>query len=677
MVFGFGAYSSAVPRVESGLAGTMAVDARLMRAASLLEADPNAAALEAAEILKEHPGHPAALLLLGTARRGSGSPDAAASFSELAAAQPDSAPIQLELGRTLYAQGRDVDALKALNRAVELQPNLAEAWRELSSLHAKHGDMDACDVAYAHFTRLAAPELHLAEAHAALANHRLNAAEALLRRQLTQNPQDPQALRALADIAVEREDYVESERLYAQSREIAPGDVRARLGLARTLHVQQKPQPMLPLLERLLRLEPASRPYRSLLASAYGLLGQNERAREILEALIREFPDNEVLYIHYGNALRTGGLAAQAIAAYRKGAELRPSYGEAWFCLSNLKTFRFEAAEMQIMREQAARTDLSDEDRLQLEFALGKAFEDAGEYGASFEYYARGNALRRRAVLYDADANTRFARSLEKMYSAEFFAARHGSGCQAPDPIFIVGLPRSGSTLLEQILASHSQVEGTRELPDIQGFALELGLRESRSDSPNFANLVESLTRDDLKALGQRYIDQTRPTRLGGKPRFIDKLPSNFLHVGLIHLILPNARIIDARRAPLACCFSNFKQHFQAGVWFSYSLDDIGRFYRSYVELMKHYDRVLPGRVHRVNYERLVSDLPGEVRSLLQYCDLPFEEQCLRFHETRRIVQTASSEQVRRPLFAEGLDQWRNFEPWLGELKQALGDIAE
>ena len=661
--------------MESGLAGTMAVDARVMRAATLLETDPAAAALEATEILKEHPGHPAAMLLLGTARRGTGSPEAAASFCELAAAQPNSAPIQLELGRTLFAQGRDAEALKALQRAVELEPNLAEAWRELASLHARLGDTDACDIAYAHFTRLAAPEQHLAEAHAALANHRLDAAEALLRHQLTQNSQDPQALRMLAEIAAERDDFVESERLFAQSLELAPGYSRARLDLARTLHMQQKAQPMLPLLERLLRLEPASLSYRSLQASAFGLLGQNERSRAILESLIAEFPSNEALRIHYGNALRTGGFATEAIAAYRKGAELRPSYGEAWFCLSNLKTFRFEAAEIRTMLQQAERSDLSDEDRLQLEFALGKALEDAGDYGLSFEHYARGNALRRRAVFYDADTNTRFVQRLQKLYSAEFFAARDGSGCRVPDPIFIVGLPRSGSTLLEQILASHSQVEGTRELPDMQGLALELGLRELRSESPQFACAVEGLTRDELQALGQRYLEQTRPSRIRGAPNFIDKMPSNFFHVGLIHAILPNARIIDARRSALACCFSNFKQHFQAGVWFSYSLDDIGRFYRSYVQLMAHYDRVLPGRVHRVHYERLVSDLPGEVRKLLAYCGLPFEEQCLRFHETRRVVQTASSEQVRRPLFAEGVDQWRNFEPWLDELKRALGDI--
>lgn len=659
------------------MAGTLTIDARLMRAAALLDTDPQAAAREADDILREHPDHPAAMLLLGTARRSTGNPQAAAvSFAALAASQPNSAPIQLELGRTLARQGRDAEALDVLRRAVELEPNLAEGWRELAVLHAKQGNSDAVDVAYAHFTQLASPERHLAEAHVALANHRLDAAESLLQRQLAKDSSDPAALRMLAEIAAEREDYVDAERLYEHSLKIAPGYSRARFDFARTLHVQQKAQPMLPLLERLLRLEPASLPYRSLQASAFGLLGQNQRSREILEALIAEFPDNEQLRIHHGNALRTAGLQEQAIGAYRKAVELRPSCGEAYFCLSNLKTFRFSEAEIAAMRELAERPDLADEDRLQLGFALGKALEDAREFAESFQHYERGNALRRRAVSYDAGANERFVRCLQKMYSAEFFAARASVGCPAPDPIFIVGLPRSGSTLLEQILASHSQVEGTRELPDIQGFALELGLRESSSASPQFARMVESLTHAQLMALGARYLDQTRASRLLGRPFFIDKLPSNFFHVGLIHLILPNARIVDARRSPLACCFSNFKQHFQAGVWFSYNLDDIGRFYRSYVQLMAHYDSVLPGRVHRVHHETLIADLPGEVRKLLDYCGLPFEAQCLRFHETQRIVQTASSEQVRRPLSTEGLDQWRHFEPWLGDLKHALGDLA-
>jgi tetratricopeptide (TPR) repeat protein len=658
------------------LAGIMALDARLIRAAGLLDSDPEAAASEAAEILKEHPGDTTALLLLGTARRKSGNPDAAETFNALAAAQPNYAPIQLELGKTLARQSRDADALAALMRAVELEPNLAQAWRELANLHAKLGDPLACDLAYAHFTRLASPDQHLAEAEFALANHRLEAAESLARSQLAKDSHDAAALRVLAGIAAEREDYVEADRLYAQCLQIAPGYSRARLDLVRILHLQQKAESMLPLLERLLQLEPGSLLYRSLQAAAFGLLGQNERSRKILEALTNEFPGNEELWISYGNALRAGGLAEQAVAAYRKGARLRPSYGEAYFCLANLKTFKFTDAEIGAMRAEANRQEIADEDRLHLEFALGKALEDARDFERSFQHYALGNALRRRTVSYDAAANNRFVASLQSMYSAEFLALRRGAGCRAPDPIFIVGMPRSGSTLIEQILAGHSQVEGTRELPDIQGLALELGITELRAGSPQFGEQVQRLTRDDLGALGERYMSQTRPYRLRATPYFIDKTPSNYYHVGLIQLILPNARVIDVRRSPLACCFANFKQHFQAGVWFSYSIDDIARYYRSYIELMAHFDKVLPGRVHRVHYEDLVRDLEGEVRKLLQYCGLPFEQQCLRFNETQRVVQTASSEQVRLPLFADGVDQWRNFEPWLGELKEALGDLS-
>jgi len=654
-----------------------AIDLRLMRVAALLDSDPPAAAREAAEILKAHPGHPAATLLLGTAHRSCGDPQAAAAvFAHLAAAQPDSALIQLELGRTLAAQGRDTDALTALTRAVELEPDLAEAWRELSATHAARGDTAACDVAYAHFNRLALPSQHLAEAGVALANNRLAAAESLLRRQLAHSPQDVAAMRMLAQIAAEREDYAQAERLLQECLRLAPGYSQARFDIARILHSQQKAAPILPLLERLLALEPQSLRYRTLQAAAYNLLGQNERSTQILSGLLAEFPGNELVWLYYGHALRTAGHLDQAIVAYRKSTDLKPEFGEAWFSLANLKTLRFSAGDVAAMQAQLAREDLKDNDRLQFEFALGKALEDAGEFAASFAHYARGNALRRAAVVYDPDSVTQLVQRTQTLYTQEFFTARAGFGSQAPDPIFIVGLPRSGSTLIEQILASHSQVEGTRELPDIPGFALELGALERAGVPPAYPQSVARLTQTQVTSLGERYLAQTRPHRLLGRPRFIDKMPINFFHIGLIHLMLPNARIIDARRSPLACCFSNFKQHFQTGLWFSYSLEDIGHYYRDYARLMAHFDAVLPGRIHRVGYEDLVADLEGEVRRLLEYCGLPFEEQCLRFHETRRVVQTASSEQVRRPLYAEGIDQWRNFEPWLGPLKDALGDVA-
>jgi len=654
-----------------------AVDAKLMQIAALLDSDPRAAADAAARILAEHPGHPVATLLLGTARRSLGDPSAESAFRDLASTQPDSALIQLELGQTLRKEGKQAEALAALQRAVELEPNLAEAWREISFIQAARGDTAACDTAYDNYVRLADLEKHVGEATAAYTLSRLDEAESLVQRHLKKDPNDVVALRVLAAVAAEREDFVTAERLLGRALELAPGYRAARFDLARTYFSQQKAEPMVPLIERLLVTRPDDALARSLLASAKNLLGHNDEAVAILTKLVAEHPDNERVHLAYGHALRFANRFADAVAAYRHSAALRPEFGEAYFSLSNLKTFRFTQEDIDAMLAQVARESLGQEDRLQFEFALGKAFEDAADYERSFQHYSRGNALRRAQATYSSEGNTKLANRTITLFTREFLDARKGFGSPAPDPIFIVGMPRAGSTLIEQILASHSQVEGTRELPDISGFALELGILSQHGQPPTYPQSLARLSRRELTALGERYLEQTRAHRLRGTPFFIDKMPSNFFHVGLIQLILPNARIIDARRSPLGCCFSNFKQHFQAGVWFSYDLEDVGRYYRDYVRLMAHFDTVMPGRVHRVYYENVVADLEGEVRKLLDYCGLPFEEQCLRFHETRRVVQTASSEQVRRPLFADGVDQWRNFEPWLGKLKAVLGELIE
>jgi tetratricopeptide (TPR) repeat protein len=653
------------------------LDARLMRAAALLESDPPAAAREAEAILALSPGHPTAVLLLGTARRGAGNLEAAAeTLGALAGSQPQSALLQLELGRTLRARGDLTGARAALTRAVELEPDLAQAWRELSLVLAQTGDTAGCDQAYARFASLVPADTHLAEAEAAFAQQRLGYAEALLKRALAANPQDLAALRLRGQVAAERDDYPQAERLFGECLRIAPGDGRSRLELVRVLQTEQKPTEMLSLLERLLAQDPQNLVFRTLEAAAYTLRGQNERAATIIVDLAARFPDNEWVWLHYGHILRSIGRLDESVLAYRRAAQLKPHFGEAWFSLANLKTVRFNPQDIEVMRERLARTDLSQDDRLQFEFALGKALEDEQGYRESFEHYARGNAIRRAQIQYDPQITTALAERTERLFDREFLAARAGWGDPSPDPIFIVGLPRSGSTLIEQILASHSQVEGTRELFDVHVLAFELGLREEPGEPAVYPQTIARLTRSQLGALGARYLAQTRPGRLLGRPRFVDKMPMNFQQTGLIHLMLPNARIIDARRAPLAGCFANFKQHFQRGAWFAYDLADLGRYYRDYVGLMAHFDRVLPGRVHRVQYERLVTDFEGEVRRLLDYCGLPFEEQCLRFHETRRVVQTVSSEQVRRPLYADGLDHWRHFEPWLGPLKEALGDLG-
>jgi tetratricopeptide (TPR) repeat protein len=654
-----------------------AVEQEIIRVAALLDTDPRAAARAAEAMLEQHPGHPTATLLLGTARRACGDEKASDTFASLATSSPDSAVLQLELGRTLAAQGRKEEALRALIRASELEPDLADAWRELSLLHAADGDTLACDRAYVNFVRLADPERHLNEVATALTTDRFGAAEALLKRRLTQVREDVVALRMLAEVEYQREDYIEGERLLGEVLRIAPGYGAARFELARMYHAQQKAAPILPLVERLLALEPGNLRYRSLQASALSLLGRYDDAMEILAALVQEFPDNELVWLTYGHGLRFAGRSREAVDAYRKAIVLREEFGEAWFSLANLKTFRFSTADIEQMRRQLGREDLQHGDRLQFEFALGKALEDERNFADSFEHYSRGNALRRQQVPFDLAANTRLIQRTISLFTREFIEARRGAGSPAGDPIFILGMPRAGSTLIEQILASHSQVEGTRELPDIPGFALELGLRDAAAQPSTYPQPIARLTRKQLHDLGERYLAQTRPGRHSNAAHFIDKMPSNFFHVGLIHLILPRARIIDARRSPLACCFANFKQHFQSGVWFSYDLEDIGHYYRDYVRLMAHFDSVLPGRVHRVYYENIVTNLEVEVRRLLEYCGLPFEPQCLRFHETRRIVHTASSEQVRQPIYTDGIDQWRHFEPWLGKLKAVLGDLID
>jgi hypothetical protein len=363
------------------------------------------------------------------------------------------------------------------------------------------------------------------------------------------------------------------------------------------------------------------------------------------------------------------------VAAYEKSLELLPSLGEAYWSLANLKTLRFTPAQLESMRAQLARPDLGQEDRFHLHFALGKALEDAQVYAESFEHYAAANRIRRGEITYSAQEMTSHVRRSKTLLTPEFFAARSGYGTQSADPIFIVGLPRAGSTLIEQILASHSQVEGTMELPDIPAIAKSLTQLADRTTT--YPQVLESLSAAECSALGQQYLDQTRIQRKTGAPFFIDKMPNNFAHVGLIQLLLPNAKIIDARRHPLGCCFSGFKQHFARGQSFTYSQEDIGRYYRDYVELMAHVDRVLPGRVHRVIYESMIEDTEAQVRALLAHCGLPFEEQCLRFYENERAVRTASSQQVRKPIFRDGLDQFRHYEPWLSPMKAALGPVLE
>jgi tetratricopeptide (TPR) repeat protein len=463
----------------------------------------------------------------------------------------------------------------------------------------------------------------------------------------------------------------------ARCLELAPAFAEARAQYATVLNQLKRPLQALAQIEQLLAAEPRNPNFRNLKAAVLVEIGEYEGAAGLYSGLLSEYPHQARIWMNQGHVLKTLGRHDEAVAAYRKSLELTPGLGEAWWSLANLKTFRFTAEDVAAIERTLERTDCSDEDRLHLHFALGKAREDAEQHEQSFAHYQKGNSLRRAQLRYDADANTRFIERSIKLFTPEFFAQRAGVGCPAPDPVFIVGMPRAGSTLVEQILSSHSMVEGTMELSDITTLARSLDGADVGGGPGRYPDALADLAPSKLRDLGATYIERTRVQRKAGRPFFIDKLPNNFQHVGLILLALPNAKIIDVRRHPLGCCLSNFKQLFARGQAFSYGLEDVGRYYHDYVALMAQIDRALPGRVHRVHYESLVVSTEAETRALLEYCGLPFEAACLRFHENRRAVRTASSEQVRRPIFRDGLDQWRHFEPWLDPLKGALGAVLE
>lgn len=525
--------------------------------------------------------------------------------------------------------------------------------------------------------RRAVHDPRLMVAAGALAENDIPRAESLLRQHLRQEPADVAAIRMLAEVAARLGRQEDAEHLLERCLELAPDFDAARQNYAFVLHRGNKPAQALDQLERLLRLDPGNPAYRNLKAVVLCRTGDYAAAIALYEGILAEYPGQPRLWLSHGHALKTAGETARAIDAYRQAIALEPGFGDAWWSLANLKTFRFAPGDAATMQAQLQRGDLGAEDRLHLEFALAKALEDEGGYADSFAHYREGNRLRRAQVPYDADATSaRLQRAIDT-YDSGFFARRRGGGSQAVDPIFIVGLPRAGSTLVEQILSSHSQVEGTMELPEIISTARMLRQQGDGDGAVPYHEVLATLDAAQLRELGERYLENTRIHRKTGAPRFIDKMPNNFAHIGLIQLALPNARIIDARRHPLACCFSAFRQQFARGQDFSYDLDDLGRYYRDYVRLMAHFDEAMPGRIHRVFYERMVDDTEAEVRRLLDYCGLPFEDGCLRFFENDRPVRTASSEQVRRPIYREGIDHWRHFEPWLGPLKAALGPVLD
>ncbi len=655
-----------------------AVELEVRRLRALAAAANYTQLLQGAQaLLREVPENRDVLLLQVLAQRQLRDiPAALATLTRLEQLYPRFSRLYQERGQCHVALRQAPEAIAAFLQAVHINPALPVSWSMLEGLYRIAGQPQESAQAAAHVATLSKLPPEVVTATALFSDGEFAEAEVLIRAFLVRNGHHVEAMRLLARLGIERDALDDAQLLLEGVLDVAPDYDAARFEYAQVLSKRQMHQQAQEQVGKLLASEPANRNYRTLYAMTCIGLGQNERAVELYRGLLADAPRPAELHLSIAHSLKTLGQRDAAIAEYHRAASVREGYGEAYWSLANLKTYRFEDRELATMRLAEGSAQISLADRYHLCFALGKALEDRGQYAESFAYYARGNALKNSECRYRPEVLELNTQRQKQVCTPALFARNHGSGAARSDPIFVVGLPRSGSTLIEQILASHSQVEGTHELADIPRIVAGLQGRDWDIADPPYPAVLAGMGGEDFQRLGEKYLTDTAAYR-SGKPRFIDKMPNNFRHIGLIHLLLPNARIIDARREPMACCFGNFKQLFASGQEFSYSIEDTARYYRTYLELMAHWNAVLPGRVLRIQHEDLVNDLEAQVRRLLDYCGLAFETGCVEFHKTARSVRTPSSEQVRQPIYREGLEQWRHFEPWLAPLRAALGDALE
>jgi tetratricopeptide (TPR) repeat protein len=620
------------------------------------------------------PDHRDGLYLLAAIERYARKPiEALATIDRLIALESGYGRAYQERGHSLRALGRTEEALSAYRDAVAFNVGLLASWRALAQMQQEVGRTEAANIALAQCAYLESLPDALQAVVSLVQENRLGKAERQCRAFLQQHKHHTEAMRLLADIGVKFNAYDEAEFLLESCLVLEPDNINAHFDYVNLLHRRQKYEQALEQAGVLHAKSPDNAQFDLLYANQRLAVGEFDTALAMYRRHLANMPENPTLHLSIGHALKTVGRQADAIASYRQAYGVRPDFGDAYWSLANLKTYRFETGEIAQMREIEARSATSLADRYHLCFALGKALEDRDEFADSFAYYERGNRLKRDELGYKWQRVTTEMERQQAYCDGGLFERMVGSGSMAADPIFILGLPRAGSTLLEQILASHSQVEGTLELPNILALAHRIDGQRRIGEDANYPANLGAFDRTQLAAFGDAFIRDTRIHRKRGTPFFIDKMPNNFRHIGLIHLILPNAKIIDARRGAMGCCFSGFKQLFAEGQEFTYGLDEIGHYYSDYVRLMHHWDSVLPGKVLRVTYENVVADLEGEVRRLLAFLELPFEDSCLNFHQTERAVRTASSEQVRQPIFRSGVDQWENFSPWLDRLRTVLG----
>lgn len=660
------------------MSDTHTLETSLAQAKSLIQQSRFAEAeVRARAALEMAPGDPEGLYLLAVAQRYQSKLDGAIeTLNRLQQVAPDYGRAWQEEGHVRRALDDPAGAARAYREAVRLNPALEASWRAMADMHAALGQNEAAELARAQAAHLASLPKEIAAASSLMHEGKLYKAEALARAFLQQNPHHLEAMRLLAQLGLRLGVLDDAEFLLESALEFSPEFHAARYDYVQVLMRRQKFAKARDEARLLVEARPGDPAFELVLAHALAAAGEYDEALALYDRLRPGALAPEQIDMARGHALKTIGRHDEAVAAYRAAHQRRADFGDAYWSLANLKTYRFSDSELARMQEALSAASTGAADRFHLAYALGKAYEDRGEYDRSFSFYQEGAALKRAETRYDPDRMDAELQRQKTHCTRALFERFAGAGCPSPDPIFIVGLPRAGSTLIEQILASHSQVDGTLELPHVLALAHRLSGRRRIDQEPLYPANLAALSPDKLTLFGETYLRDVEVFRAGA-PRFTDKMPNNFRHIGLIALMLPNARIIDARRDAMACCFSGFKQLFAEGQEFSYSLSDIGRYYRGYVDLMDHWERELPGRILRVQHEDVVGDLQGEVRRLLDFCGLPFEQACVDFHKTERAVRTASSEQVRQPIYRSGLEQWRRFEPWLGPLKEALGpDLA-
>ena len=654
---------------------TVDIDAEIARARALLQDGRSVdAAASCYAMLEAEPDNSDALYTLVVAERyGRNLDRALALVDRLIALDATNGRAHQERGHCLRDSGDLQAALTCYQIAVSHNTALIGSWTMLAELHAAAGQVQAADQATAQREYLASLPPELLSVTSLVQEGRIKKAENLCRYFLQNNGHHVEGMRLLADIGMKFSSFEEAEFLLESAVLLEPDNTGARFDYVAVLNKRQKFAKALDQAAVLRTKQPGNSQLDMLYANQSLAIGNFDEALGIYRLCAQATPDNPGVQLTIGHALKTIGRLPEAIEAYAKAAIIRPDFGDAYWSLANLKTYRFSDDQIARMRAIEGVGTTPPVDRYHMCFAIGKALEDLGDYAGSFEYYERGNRLKREEVCYDWTSTDTEIKLQAEHCATRLFESKQGAGCAAADPVFIVGLPRAGSTLLEQVLASHSQIEGTMELPNILALAHRIDGRQRIGEEARYPGNLAELSREELTGYGEAYLRDTAIHRKRGTPYFIDKMPNNFRHIGLIHLILPNARIIDARRDAMGCCFSGFKQLFAEGQEFTYGLEQIGRYYSSYVDLMAHWDAVLPGKVLKVRYEDVVMDLETQVRRMLDHLGLPFEAACLNFHQSDRAVRTPSSEQVRQPIFKSGLNQWEHYAFHLGPLRDALG----